>query len=161
MQDGLKEEGEVAKTPLSAGSIRRPGRSRVRPVPSRPEFPIAKFSRLELPITPSKQRERARPNRQISEGLHFAPWRRYFQATNTERLTSPIGASSNRISHRLELALTHTKQRTTHFSDGRETATFLIAPSTFDGFIFSNNPNMICGTLQGQPVSNVLGTRPN
>jgi len=161
MQDGSKEEGEVARTPLSAGSICRSGHSRVRPVASRPQFLIAKFSRLEPPVSPSKQRERALPNRQKSEGSHIALRRRHFQIASADRLTSPIPANPNRLCRRLELELTHTKQRATHFSNRRKTATFLIASSTFDGYVFGNNRNMICGTLQAQPVSNVLGTRPN
>ena len=169
----------MAKTPLSAGSICRPGRSRVQPIASHPEFLIAKFSRLERPVTPSKQMERTLANSEKSEGFHFPPWRRYVQTPNAERLTSPVTANSNRLWRRLGMALTRTKQRTNYFSNRRKSATFHFAAarrcfpassldplafsssSTFDGYVCGNNRNMICGTLQAQPVSNVLGTRPN
>jgi hypothetical protein len=152
----------VAKTPLSAGSIRRPGRSPARPVTSAPRFLMAKFSRLEQPVTPSKQRERTLSNREKTEGLHVAPPHRYSRTSSADRLTSPpVPANSNQPCCRLGLVLTNTKQRTTHFSNRRKTAASLIASSTFDGFVYGNNRNIIYGTLQAQPVSNVLGTRPN
>lgn len=167
----------MARTPLSAGSI-RPGRSRVQPIASHPEFLIAKFSRLERPVTPSKQMERTLANSEKSEGFHFPPWRRYVQTPNAERLTSPVTADSNRLWRRLGMALTRTKQRTNYFSNRRKSSTLHFAAarrcfpasnlepptstssSTFDGFVSGNNRNIIRGTLRAGPVSNVPGTRP-
>jgi hypothetical protein len=114
----------VAKTPLSAGSIRRPGRSRVRPVASRPQFLIDRAYRLETPVTRSKQRKVAVSNRRWIADLQFALSRQHLHTWETKPLASG-------------------------------------ATSTFDGYVYGNNRNMICGTLQAQPVSNVLGTRPN
>jgi hypothetical protein len=168
----------VARTPLSAGSICRPGRSHVQPVASHPEFLIAKFSRLERPVTPSKQMERTLSNSEKSEGLHFAPRHQHFQASDTECLTSPVPANSNRLWRRLGMAPTRTKQRTNHLSNRRKSAILHFtaarrcfpasslepltfgSSSTFDGYVYGNNRNIIRGTLQAGPVSNVQGTRP-
>jgi hypothetical protein len=114
----------VAKTPLSTGSIRRSGRSRVRTVASRPQFLIDRACRLETPVTHSKQRKVTVSNRRWIEDLQFAVSRQHLRALKTRP-----------------------------FASG--------AASTFDGYVYGNNRNMICGTLQAQPVSNVLGTRPN
>lgn len=78
----------MAKTPLSAGSIRRSEVSSFELRVSSLQNLIAKFSRLEHPVTPSKQRERVLSHRQISEGSHFATARRCFPAPNLEPLTS-------------------------------------------------------------------------
>lgn len=114
----------MAKTPLSASSIRRSGRSRVQPIAAHSEFLIAKFCQLEHPVTPSKQRGRALSNRQISEPLYFASWRRCRQISKLEPLTCSSSSS------------------------------------TFDGYVFALT-STILGTVQAEPVSNVLGTRPN
>ena len=114
----------MAKAPLLAGRICRSGVSSAEPPASSLQNLIAKFSQLEHPVTPSKQRERPLSNSEKSEGLHFATARGCFPASNLEPLTSSLS-------------------------------------STFDGYVCGNNRNMICGTLRGGPVSNVLGTRPN
>src|SRR5271168_292030 len=104
MQDGSKGEGEVAKTPLSAGSICRPGRLRVGPLASGPQFLIDRACRLETPVTRSKQREVAISNRRWIEDLQFAVSRQHLRALKTKPFAS--GASS-----------------------------------TFDGYVYGNNPN--------------------
>src|SRR5580704_314467 len=93
MQDESKEEGEVAKTPLSAGSICCPGRSRVPPTASRPQFLIDRAYRLEMPVTRSKQREVAISNRRSIANLQFAQSRQHLQALETKPFASSASST--------------------------------------------------------------------
>ena len=165
----------MAKTPLSASRIWRSGRSRVQPTASCRQFLMAKFSRLELPVTPSRQRERALSNSEKSEGLRLSP--RHLRTSNLESLTPTIPANSNRQNAKSKCPVNHSKQRKRTVSNRQKIETLQFAPprqcfltpnpeplissspSTFDGFVFSSN-STILGTLQAEPVSNVLGTRP-
>jgi hypothetical protein len=91
---------------------------------------------------------------------------------------SPIPANSNRQNAESKCPVTRSKQRKrtlsnrqkiagSHFAPGRHSLLtsnlkLLISssPSTLEGFVCGAN-SFILGTLQAEPVSNVLGTRPD